>query len=58
MTQVWLSVSDYATKYGMSPDTVKKLRDAGLLDSFRFGRKLVRIRDQPPSDGQVRAQAS
>lgn len=43
----WISVSRYATKYGISRHTLYKWMDAGVVHFYRVER-VVRVRDQPP----------
>ena len=45
--QKWVSVTRYATIYGVSRTTVYKWLDAGLLESYRVSATL-RIRNMPP----------
>lgn len=43
----WLSVSDYARRYGVDRGTVYKWLNAELLDVYKMG-LIVRIRNRPP----------
>ena len=55
MTDNYLSYKQYQKKYSVSRSTVDKWRFAGLLTIFQI-EKVIRIKDEPPSDGQLRPQ--
>lgn len=43
----WLSISDYARRYAVHRNTVRKWLDAGLLTSYRL-HHVIRVQDAPP----------
>lgn len=45
----WLSITDYATVYGVSRTTVYKWLKAGLLETYQRA-DLIRIRHRPPTE--------
>lgn len=49
----YLSITHYAERYDMSPQTVRKLLHAGLLESIGEG-KLIRVLNRPFRSGRAR----
>lgn len=43
----WISIAEYADRYGVHWHTVSKWVKAGILESYRCA-KVVRIRNLPP----------
>ena len=52
MLSTWLSVPDYAERYGVHRQTVQKWMAIGAVKSFRVG-KVIRIADRPPEPDPV-----
>lgn len=46
----WLSITDYAFRYGVDRSTVYKWLESNLLETYRVG-TLVRIKNLPPASG-------
>lgn len=45
----WLSIPDYASRYGVHRQTVRKWLAAGLLTVYQVG-KVIRVKHQPPAE--------
>jgi hypothetical protein len=44
----WLSIADYGRDYAVSPKTVRKWIECGLLATYRVGR-LIRVENHSPN---------